>query len=156
MRGKQAKKRKLKPDAIYESTLVNRLITAVMKDGKRSVAEKIVYSTLEDLEKELNKKPLEILEKAIDNVMPRLEVRPRRVGGVNYQVPAPVPEHRQLALAIKWVINEARARRKKETFAKALSIELIEAYKGTGGAMKKKEEVHKMAEANKAFAHFQW
>ncbi|MBU0975212.1 MAG: 30S ribosomal protein S7 [Patescibacteria group bacterium] len=156
MRGKQAKKRKLRPDAIYESVLVTRLITAVMRDGKRSVAEKVVYSTLEKLEKELKKKPLEILEKAIDSVMPRLEVRPRRVGGVNYQVPAPVPEHRQLALAVKWIILEARSRRKKESFEKALATELIEAYKGSGGAVKKKEDVHKMAEANKAFAHFQW
>ncbi|MFC1780398.1 30S ribosomal protein S7 [Patescibacteria group bacterium] len=156
MRGKQAKKRKVQPDAVYNSTLVSSLINNVMKSGKKSLAEKIVYQSMELLEKDLKKKPLEILENAIENVKPKLEVRPRRVGGVNYQVPVPVPDHRQLSLAIKWIVAGARARRSKEEFFTALAAELKDAYKNTGFAIKKMEDALKMAEANKAFAHFQW
>jgi small subunit ribosomal protein S7 len=156
MRGKQAKKRKIQPDAVYNSILVTKVINRVMQGGKKTVAEKIVYSSMEQLGKDLKVKPLEALEKAMDNASPKLEVRPRRVGGVNYQVPMPVPEHRQLALGIKWVVEGARDRRKNEEFHVALTDELKDAYNGTGVAIKKKEDTHKMADANKAFAHFQW
>lgn len=156
MRGKQAKKRKTKPDAIYNSVLVSKLINNVMLDGKRSLAENIVYQSMGVLGDDMKKKPLEVLENAIENVRPSLEVRPRRVGGVNYQVPMPVPEHRQTSLALKWIVAGARGRRKKEKFHVALTDELKDAYKNTGFAMKKKEDMQKMAEANKAFAHFQW
>jgi small subunit ribosomal protein S7 len=156
MRGKSAKKRTVKPDVVYNSTVVERIVNNIMRGGKKSVARRIVYDALESLEKDIKKKPIEILEKAVNNVQPSLEIRPRRVGGVNYQVPTPVPEHRQLALAIKWMIEGARSRRSKESFSQALADELRDAYKGTGFAMKKKDDTEKMAEANKAFAHFQW
>lgn len=156
MRGKQAKKRKVIPDARYNSPLVGKLINNVMLKGKKALAEKVVYESMDMLEQTTKQKALEALEKAIENVKPKLEVRPRRVGGVNYQVPTPVPDHRQLFLALKWIVTGARGRRTKETFTQALSAELVDAYKGTGFAMKKKEDMEKMAEANKAFAHFQW
>jgi small subunit ribosomal protein S7 len=156
MRGKSAKVRKVKPDAIYNSTLVSSFINNVMKDGKKSLAEKVVYKALDALGKSTKKKPLEALENALENVKPKLEVRARRVGGVNYQVPTPVPDHRQQALSVKWIVEGARARRSKEEFSKALADELLDAYKKTGFAFKKREDTHKMAEANKAFAHFQW
>lgn len=156
MRGKSARKRKLQTDAVYNSTVVSAFINNVMLDGKKTIAEKIVYKSLKILQKDLKKKPLEILEKAIENVKPKLEVRARRVGGVNYQVPMPVRESRQLSLAIKWIIAGARDRRKSKEFYVTLADELKDAYKDTGFAIKKKEDMHKMAEANKAFAHFQW
>lgn len=156
MRGKQSKIRKIQTDAVYNSILIAKFINNVMQQGKKSIAESIVYQAMKLLEKDLKKKSLEIFEKAVENVKPRLEVRPRRVGGVNYQVPVPVSEHRQLSLALKWMVVGARARRKKEKFYVALAEEVKEAYKKTGFAMKKKDEMQRMAEANKAFAHFQW
>lgn len=156
MRGKQAKTRQIKPDAVYGSALVTQIVNKVMRDGKKNLAEKIVHQSLDLLEKDIKGKAIEILEKAVDNVKPKLEIRPRRVGGVNYQVPMPVSEHRQTALAIRWIIDAARDRRKSEEFHVALAGELKDAYKSTGVAIKKKEDTHKMAEANKAFAHFQW
>ncbi len=156
MRGKQAKKRKTKPDAVYNSKVVASLINNVMLDGKKVVAEGIVYKSFDILKKDLKKKPLDIIETAIENVKPKLEVKPRRVGGVNYQVPMPVSEQRQLSLAIKWIIQGARARRKKEEFCEAFAAEIKDAYKNLGFAVKKREDMYKMAEANKAFAHFQW
>ena len=156
MRGKKAKRKETKPDAVYNSVLVAKLINNVMQDGKKNLAEKIVYQGLEEAGKELKKKPIEVLETAVENVKPKLEVRSRRVGGVNYQVPMPVTDHRQLSLALKWIVNAARDRRKKEEFYKALKEEIKDAFKEEGYAIKKKEDTHKMAEANKAFAHFQW
>ncbi|MBN2016515.1 30S ribosomal protein S7 [Candidatus Dojkabacteria bacterium] len=156
MRGKQAKERKAQADAVYNSAIASKLINHVMVGGKKNLAEKIVYSTMDLLKKDLKKEPLEILDVAIENVKPKLEVRPRRVGGVNYQVPVPVSDTRQLSLAIKWIVSGAKARRKKEKFYIALADELKDAYKNSGFAAKKKEDTHKMAEANKAFAHFQW
>lgn len=156
MRGKQVKKRKAIPDAKYSSIFVAKLINNVMNAGKKALAEKIVYTAMDNVGKAVKKEPLEALENAIENVKPKLEVRPRRVGGVNYQVPTPVPEHRQLFLALKWIVTGARSRRTKEDFIKALTDELIDAYNKTGFAMKKKEDAQKMAEANKAFAHFSW
>lgn len=156
MRGKSAKNRKLQPDAVYNSIIVTAFINNVMLDGKKTIAEKIVYKSLEFLKKDLKKKPVEILEKVIENVKPKLEVRSRRVGGVTYHVPMPVREARQLSLAIKWIIAGARDRRKNKDFCATLADELKDAYNSTGFAIKKKEDMHKMAEANKAFAHFQW
>lgn len=156
MRGKQAKKRKVIPDAKYNSIVVTKLVNNVMQDGKKALAEGIVYGAIEHLSKEVKKDPLEAFEKALENVKPKLEVRGRRVGGVNYSVPTPVPDHRQLFLALKWIVTGAQQRRTKEEFKKALSEELVDAFKNTGFAIKKKEDAHKMAEANKAFAHFSW
>jgi small subunit ribosomal protein S7 len=156
MRGKRAKKRQVTPDAVYNSGVVTKFVNKVMRDGKKAVAFKAVYSAMEKAAKELKIKPIEAIEKAIENVGPKIEIRPRRVGGVNYQVPVPVEEGRQLSLAINWIVTGARARRKKETFSQALADELTDANKNTGFAIKKKEDTHKMAEANKAFAHFQW
>ncbi len=156
MRGKQAKRRKIKPDAVYNSVLVSRLINNLMKGGEKAMAEKIVYKSFDNIKKDLKKEPKEVFESAIENIKPKLEVRPRRVGGVNYQVPMQVPEYRQESLAIKWLVTGARNRRSKEEFMDALKDEILEAYKETGFAIRKRDEVHKMAEANKAFAHFQW
>lgn len=156
MRGKQAKKRKTRPDAVYSSIVVSKLVNNVMLSGKKSLAEHHVYKSMEVLEKDMKKKGVEVLETAIENIKPKLEVRSRRVGGVNYQVPMPVPEDRQLSLALKWLVSGTKARRSKEEFYEALADEIRDAYKKTGFAMKKKEDMHKMAEANKAFAHFQW
>lgn len=156
MRGKRAKERKIKPDAIYNNLIIAKFINNVMQKGKKPQAEKIVYSALDIVSKELKQKPIEALEKAIENAKPKLEIRPRRVGGVTYQVPLPVQEGRQTSLAVKWIIQGARDRRKKEEFYLALAEELRDAVKGTGFAIKKRDEMHRTAEANKAFAHFQW
>lgn len=153
MRGKQAKSREVKPDKVYQSQLVNRLINKVMLHGKKTVAEKIVYTSLENLSKELKTSPVEFLERAIKNVTPDVEVRSRRIGGANYQIPTPVSERRQVSLAIRWVVDAARAK-KGTSIVTSLSEELRNAYNNTGGAAKKKEEVRRMAEANKAFAYF--
>lgn len=154
MRGKKAPQREIKADEIYNSELVSKFINYVMVDGKKSVARKIVYLAMEDLVKKAKKPALEALQQAINNVKPRIEVRSRRVGGSNYQVPVPVPEHRQTALAFRWIIESARNNRGNKEFYVALSQELFDAFKKEGNAMKKKEEVRKMAEANKAFAQF--
>jgi len=127
-----------------------------MQDGKKSVAEKLVHDALEEASQKLNLKPIEVLENALENVKPKLEVRSRRVGGANYQVPTPVPEGRQLALAFRWIISAARNGRGSSSFSESLARELIAANKKEGAAYKKMDEVHKMAEANRAFAHFQW
>jgi small subunit ribosomal protein S7 len=156
MRGKQSKKRTIKPDPQYNSVMVTKFINYSMKDGKKSIARHMVYGAIEQAAKTLNKKPLEALETALGNIKPKLEVRSRRVGGANYQVPVPVPEGRQLALATRWLLTATKASRKKESFEQALSKEIIAACKKEGVAYKKKEDVEKMAEANRAFAHFQW
>lgn len=157
MRGKKAKIRKIEADGEYKSTLIAKMINKVMRDGKKILAKKIVYNAIKNATQKLKDvKPEELIEKVVENVKPKLEVRSRRVGGVNYQVPGPVSEQRQIHLALKWLIDGARERRKKEAFYIALSEELVDAYKKSGYAYKKKEDMHKMAEANKAFAHFQW
>lgn len=156
MRGKKAKNRPVRADSRYGSPMVAKFINFVMLDGKKSIAEKNVYGALDDAAQKLNIKPIEVLENAVENVKPKLEVRSRRVGGANYQVPTPVPEGRQLALAFRWIIAAAKNGRGSSKFAESLSRELIAATKKEGSAYKKMEEVHKMAEANRAFAHFQW
>ena len=148
-------KRKISVDPVYGSVLVQKFINKMMIKGKKSVAEKIVYSTIEIVGQKLKKRPLEVFEKVIKNVMPLMEVKPRRVGGSTYQVPVEVSPERGEALAMQWIRDYTRTRAGKSMIEK-LSAELIDAYNGTGAAIKKREDTHRMAEANKAFAHFRW
>lgn len=158
MRGKKASKRVIVPDEVYNSRIVTRLINRVMRSGKKTVAQKNVYRAFDLIEKETKKDPLEIFQKALENVKPKMEVRPRRVGGAAYQVPLPVRGDRRESLAIRWLIQSAQAKPNKEYhhFYEKLATEIIDAANKEGGAVAKKEEVHKIAEANKAFAHFRW
>ncbi len=143
-------------DAKYRSTLVSRLVSMVMEHGKKSVAQRIVYGAFDRIaEKGPGTNPLEVLQRAVDNVKPRLEVKARRVGGATYQVPMEVPSDRQFALAMRWLVNFADAR-KGVPMKDALAAEILEAYQGQGNAIRKRDDVHKMAQANKAFAHFRW
>ncbi|MEI6887562.1 MAG: 30S ribosomal protein S7 [bacterium] len=156
MRGKPARVRKVLSDYKYNSEVISKFINKVMIDGKKAVAEKNVYEAL-DLVADITKAdPLVVFTKAIENVKPRVEVRARRVGGANYQVPTPVNDRRQQSLAFRWIVDGARARRSATKFSKVLAEELIEAYKNTGNAVKKRDDVHRMADANKAFAHLAW
>ncbi len=155
MRRKRAEKRERIPDYKYNDILVGRFINNVMKKGKKRLAEKIVYKTFDIIAEKTKSDPLEIFNKAINNVMPSIEVRSRRVGGSNYQIPTEIRPDRKIALAIKWIINFARARNEKSMSLK-LANELMAASVGDGASVKKKEDVHRMAEANKAFAHFKW
>jgi len=155
-RRRQATKRPMLPDGRYNNTLVSRLINTVMKWGKKSTAQRIVYGSFDVLaEKNPNTTPVEVLQRAVDNAKPRLEVKPRRVGGATYQVPLEVPSERQASLAIRWIVNFADAR-KGTPMKEALAAEIMEAFQGQGNAIRKRDEVHKMAQANKAFAHFRW
>lgn len=155
-RRRQASKRSIVPDPKFHSTLVSRLVSTVMVSGKKSTAERIVYQAFDTLsEKNPASSPLEVLQKAVDNAKPRLEVKPRRVGGATYQVPLEVPNDRQLSLALRWLVDFADAR-KGTPMKEALAAEIMEAYQGQGNAIRKRDEVHKMAQANKAFAHFRW
>jgi small subunit ribosomal protein S7 len=147
--------REILPDPVYGDKLVAKLINKVMKDGKKSKAEKIVYGAFEIIKEKLGEDPLKVFHKAVENVKPIMEVRPRRVGGATYQVPMEVNERRQIHLALKWIVEAARARSERGMVNK-LANELIDAYNERGGAFKKKEDVHRMAEANKAFAHYRW
>lgn len=143
------------PDTKYQSELITRLIKKVMVDGKMGLAEKIVYSTIEAAAKELDITPLEFVNRVVDNLRPGLEIKSRRVGGANYQVPVPVTPRRQEALAIRWVTDVARSKI-GAAFDQILKKEMLDAYNGIGSAFEKKIGVEKMAEANKAFAHFKW
>ena len=155
-RRRQATKRPLVMDAKYHSTLVSRLVNTVMLSGKKSLAQRIVYGAFDSIvEKTPNSNPLEILQRAVDNAKPRLEVKARRVGGATYQVPLEVTVDRQLSLAVRWLVDFADAR-KGIPMKDALAAEIMEAYQGQGNAIRKRDEVHKMAQANKAFAHFRW
>lgn len=146
--------RRLNPDRKYQSVLVQRLINKVMLDGKKLLAERAVYEALEMAAKKLDhENPLEVFERALKNVSPNFEVKSRRVGGANYQIPFPVAGHRQLHYAFSWLVQAARAR-KSIPFNQRLAMEIVDAYNETGAAFKKKEDTHKMAEANRAFAHF--
>jgi small subunit ribosomal protein S7 len=143
-------------DAKYHSPLVTRLVNTVMVSGKKSVAQRIVYGAFDQITvKNPQSNPMEVLQRAVDNAKPRLEVKPRRVGGATYQVPMEVPTDRQLALAMRWLVDFADAR-KGMPMKEALASEILEAYQGQGNAIRKRDEVHKMAQANKAFAHFRW
>lgn len=153
MRGRPASKRKLPPDPKYASTLVTKFINYVMREGKKSVAQKVVYQAFEIMEEKLKKSPLEVFDEAIKNVMPILEVRGRRIGGANYQIPFPVRGDRRYALAFRWILKAVRTKKGRPT-AQKLADELIGASNKEGDAIKKRNDVHKMAEANRAFAHF--
>jgi small subunit ribosomal protein S7 len=155
-RRRRAIKRPLPEDSKYHSALVTRLINTVMKWGKKSLAQRIVYKAFDEIAaKNPNTDPLEIFQRAVDNAKPRLEVKSRRVGGATYQVPLEVPPERQASLALRWVVDLAD-KRKGVPLQQALAVEIIEAAQGSGNAIRKRDEVHKMAQANKAFAHFRW
>jgi small subunit ribosomal protein S7 len=146
--------RKLNPDRKYQSILIQRLINKSMLDGKKLVAERAVYEALETAAKKVDSEnPLEVFEKALKNISPNFEVKSRRVGGANYQIPFPVAGHRQLHYAFSWLVQSARGR-KGIPYSQRLALEIVDAYNETGAAFKKKEDTHKMAEANRAFAHF--
>jgi small subunit ribosomal protein S7 len=152
----RAEKRELIPDPRYNNQLVAYMINCVMERGKKSVAAKIVYGALEDIQSQLkDEDPVEVFTIAIENVSPRLEVKSRRVGGATYQVPLEVKPKRQLALATRWLIQYA-SNRKGVPMQRALANELMDAYRGQGAAIKKRDDTHKMAQANKAFAHYRW
>ena len=148
-------RRTVLPDAIYASDLVQKFINSMMWDGKRSTAQRIFYTAMEQVGQKANDEPLKVFRKAVENVKPVLEVKSRRVGGANYQVPVEVNPFRRQSLAIRWLLLYARTRSGK-TMTDKLAEELLDASNSRGGAMKKKEDVHRMAEANKAFAHYRW
>jgi len=147
--------RELAPDPVYNSRLVTQVINKVMLDGKKSTAEKIVYDALDRVGSKTGKPPLEVLEQAVKSVTPVLEVKSRRVGGANYQVPVEVPQRRARTLAVRWLVQYARERREKHMEEK-LANELLDALNQQGGAFKKKDDIYRMAQANKAFAHYRW
>ena len=151
----RVKKREIAPDPVYKSVLLSKFINKLMLRGKKSLAETIVYSALEDIKEKLKKDPLEVFEKALDNLTPQLEVKARRVGGATYQVPIEISKARGQARAMQWLRDVCRAGSGKAMKDK-LSQELIDVFNGAGASMKKKEDLHKTAEANKAFAHFRW
>ena len=148
-------KRDVLPDPVYNSKVVTRFINKIMLSGKKSVAQGIVYDAFDAMKTKTGKDPLELFETALKNVMPVLEVRARRVGGANYQVPVEVRPDRRFSLGVRWLVNYARARSEK-TMHERLAAELLDASNNTGGAVKKRDDTHKMAEANKAFAHYRW
>lgn len=150
-------KREMKPDRVYKDPVIGKFINCLMLDGKKSVAEKIMYGAIDYTVQKAKVKEdkLEIFKKAMENVMPVVEVKSRRIGGANYQVPIEIPEYRRIRLAIRWLINASRAR-KGRPMAERLGQELLDASKGEGAAFKKKEDTHRMAEANKAFSHFRY
>jgi small subunit ribosomal protein S7 len=147
--------RELSPDPVYNSPLVTQVINKVMVGGKKSTAEKIVYDALVRIEQKTGKPPLEVLEQAVKTVTPVLEVRSRRVGGANYQVPVEVPQRRARTLAVRWIVQFARDRREKHMEEK-LANEIMDALNQQGGAFKRKDDLYRMAQANKAFAHYRW
>ncbi|MDR2828664.1 MAG: 30S ribosomal protein S7 [Acholeplasmatales bacterium] len=146
-------RRDVLPDPIYQSKMVTRIVNTIMIDGKKGTAQGILYSALEKVKKETNRDALEVFNEALNNIMPTIEVKSKRIGGQNYQVPTEVRKERKETLGLRWLINYARLRREK-TMEDKLAKEIVDASNGTGGAVKKKEDVHRMAEANKAFAHY--
>ncbi|MBS55680.1 MAG: 30S ribosomal protein S7 [Gammaproteobacteria bacterium] len=148
-------KKKLNPDPVYNSLSVSKFTNMIMLDGKKRVAEKILYSALEILSKNSKEDPITMMDKALQNVSPSVEVKSRRVGGSNYQVPVEVNTKRKQSLAMRWIL-EAADKRNEKTMKNKLAAELLDAYDNKGSAVKKREDVHKMAEANKAFAHYRW
>ena len=151
----QIAKRDVLPDPVYNSKLVTRLINNIMYDGKKGVSQKIVYGAFEIISEKTGKEPLEVFEQAMENVMPSLEVKARRVGGATYQVPIEVSPERRQTLGLRWIAKYSRLRSEK-TMRERLAGEILDAVNGTGGAAKKREDTHKMAEANRAFAHYRW
>jgi small subunit ribosomal protein S7 len=147
--------RPIESDAVYDSSLVTQVINKVMLDGKKSIAEQIVYAALTEVGEKTGRAPVEVLEQAVKTVTPVLEVRSRRVGGANYQVPVEVPQRRARTLAVRWLVQYARERREKGMQAKLVG-EILDALNQQGGAYKKKDDIYRMAQANKAFAHYRW
>jgi len=155
-RRRTAEKREILPDPKFNDVLVSRFINCLLRQGKKSLAERMLYSALDTIGQKIkDEEPLRVFKKAVDNASPHLEVRSRRVGGATYQVPVEVTQNRRMALSIRWLITHAKSRPGK-SMAEKLTAELLDAYGNQGGAIKKKEEVHRMAEANKAFAHYRW
>jgi small subunit ribosomal protein S7 len=148
-------KRDVLPDPLYNSKLVTRLVNSIMIDGKKGVAQKIVYSAFEIIQDKTGKEPLEVFEAAMENVMPSLEVKARRVGGATYQVPMEVRPERRQTLGLRWITTYSR-QRSERTMRERLAGEILDAVNGAGGAAKKRDDTHKMAEANRAFAHYRW
>ncbi len=151
----RAEKRPVLPDTRFESVLVTSLVNSLMERGKKSVAERVVYGALDEIREMTKEDPLQIFAQAVENVKPRVEVKSRRVGGATYQVPVEVSSDRQVGLALRWLTDYARAR-KGTAMKRALALEITEAYKNQGNAIKKRDDTHKMAQANKAFAHYRW
>jgi small subunit ribosomal protein S7 len=149
-------KRDIEPDPMYQSALVTKFINTVMNDGKRSTAARILYRSFDIIKEKTADDPLKVFKKAIDNVKPSLEVKSRRVGGSNYQVPVEVNPNRRLSLSIRWIVGYATSRGDGKTMQEKLANELLDAANLRGGAVKKREDTHRMAEANKAFAHYRW
>ena len=155
MRKKRAVKRDVLPDPIYNSKVVTKLINRLMVDGKKGVAQTILYDSFEMIKEKTNQEPMDVLNKALENIQPALEVKSRRVGGANYQVPVEVRPDRSQALGLRWLVQYARLRG-GHSMAENLANEIIDASNGVGAAVKKREDTHRMAEANKAFAHYRW
>jgi small subunit ribosomal protein S7 len=155
-RRREIPKREVPPDPLYNSALVTKFISTVMSDGKRSTAEGILYKSLDIVKEKTGDDPLKVFKKAIDNSKPSLEVKSRRVGGSNYQVPVEVNPNRRLSLSIRWLVGYARSRGDGKTMEEKLANEFLDAANLRGGAVKKREDTHRMAEANKAFAHYRW
>ncbi len=155
MRKRRAIKRDVLPDPVYNSKVVTKLVNQIMLDGKKGTAQKILYEAFDIIKEKTGKEPIDVYNAALENVKPALEVKSRRVGGSNYQVPLEVSDERSQALALRWIVNYAKLRNGKG-MAINLANELMDAAQNTGGAVKKREDTHKMAEANKAFAHYRW
>ncbi len=155
-RRREIAKREIAPDPVYSSSLVTKFVNTVMSGGKRSTAEQILYHSFDLIKERTGDDPLKVFKKAIDNVKPSLEVKSRRVGGSNYQVPIEVNPNRRLSLSIRWLVGYARSRGDGKTMEEKLANELMDAANLRGGAVKKREDTHRMAEANKAFAHYRW
>ena len=155
MRKRRAEKRDVLPDPVYNSKIVTKLVNQIMQDGKKGTAQKILYEAFDIIASKTGRPAIDVYNEALENVRPALEVKSRRVGGSNYQVPIEVSDERSQALALRWIVNYAKLKNGKG-MAVNLANELIDAANGTGGAMKKREDTHKMAEANKAFAHYRW
>jgi len=151
----RAEKRKIQPDTRFDSLLITKMVHILMGRGKKSTAQRVVYGALDEVEKMTKEDPLQVFTQAIDNVKPRVEVKSRRVGGATYQVPVEVSYDRQVALALRWLIDYSRSR-KGMPMRRALAMEITDAYKNQGNAVKKRDDTHKMAQANKAFAHYRW
>ena len=150
-----AQRREVMPDPVYNNRLVTQLVNKVLLDGKKSVAERIVYGAFSSIEQKTSQDPLSVFKKAMDNVRPTLEVKPKRVGGATYQVPIEVNSRRSTTLAIRWIVGYARARREK-TMQERLAAEIMDAANGLGSSVKKREDLYKMAESNRAFSHYRW
>jgi len=155
MRKNRAEKRDVLPDPVYNSKLVTRAINKIMLDGKRGTAQTILYQAFDIVKEKTGEAPIDVFNKAIENIEPHLELKVRRIGGANYQIPIEVSDERKLTLALRWMISYARLRHENEMTVR-LANEIMDAAKGIGGSVKKREDTHKMAEANKAFAHYRW